>query len=598
MRPALLALLAFTASLYLVNLSHSGYANEFYSAAVQAGTKSWKAFFFGSSDAANFITVDKPPAFMWVMDLSARIFGLSPWSVLAPEALEGVASVGLLYLCMRRAFSAGTALFAGALLAITPVATLMFRFNNPDALLVMLLLGATYGTLRAVESGRTAWLVLAGTLVGFGFLTKLLQAFIVVPVLGGVYLLVGPRRMTQRLAQLVAAGTALVVAGAWWVVAVQLIPASQRPYVGGSQDDSLFNVIFGYNGLGRLSGSETGAVGFASSASGGSGSASVLRLFDDQFRTQIGWFLPAALLAIGVALWLTSRMGRRDPRRVATLVWGGSLLLTGLVFSLSRGIIHTYYAVALAPAICALAAAACAMLWERRQDPRCCWALAGMALVTITWDIAVLGTPSIERPPGLVPLALLLVVAAAALVVPLRRRWMRLGAAGLALASCLGGPLDYSLATVASAHQTAMPVAGQQKLFGMTLTALAGGSLLVASHPSATLTALLRSDAASYTWVAATVGSERAAGYQLATGDPVMAVGGFNGTDPAPTLATFEHYVAEDRVHYFINAVVSIWPRLADRTVDANRITSWVKRHYRPSYRDGVALYDLARPPA
>src|SRR6202011_1458924 len=260
-RPGLPVLLAATAGLYLWGLGASGWANSFYSAAVQAGTKSWKAFFFGSSDAANFITVDKPPAALWVMEFSARLFGVNAWSILVPQALEGVAAGGVLYLAARRWFGAGAGLIAGAVLALTPAAALMFRFNNPDALLVLLLTGAAYATVRAIEGGRTKWLILASTLIGFGFLTKMLQAFVVVPVFALAYLIAGPPKLGRRLVQLALAGVALIVSSLWWVVAVMAIPAADRPFIGGSQNNSLWNLIFGYNGFGRLTGNETGSVG-------------------------------------------------------------------------------------------------------------------------------------------------------------------------------------------------------------------------------------------------------------------------------------------------------------------------------------------------
>src|SRR6202041_368521 len=156
-RPALLALLALTALAYLWDLSASGYANSFYAAAVQAGTKSWKAFFFGSLDSSNFITVDKPPASLWVMALSGRIFGFSSFSMLLPQALEGVAAVWLLYAAVKRWFGDVAGLAAGALFALTPVAALMFRFNNPDALLVCLLIAGAYCLTRAIEGASTGW---------------------------------------------------------------------------------------------------------------------------------------------------------------------------------------------------------------------------------------------------------------------------------------------------------------------------------------------------------------------------------------------------------------------------------------------------------
>src|SRR5947209_10456158 len=260
-RPCLIALLAATALLYLWGLGASGWANDFYSAAVQAATKSWKAFFFGSSDGANFITVDKAPAALWVMGISARLFGVNAWSILVPQALAGVASVAVLYATVRRWFRPGAALLAGAVLAATPVAALMFRFNNPDALLVLLLIGSAYATTRAVESGKTKWLVLAGALVGFGFLAKMLQALLVVPALGITYLVAGPTPLRRRIAQLLAGAAAMVAAGGWWVAIVELIPPSRRPYIGGSQDNSVFNLLFGYNGFGRLTGNEAGSVG-------------------------------------------------------------------------------------------------------------------------------------------------------------------------------------------------------------------------------------------------------------------------------------------------------------------------------------------------
>ena len=260
-RPALLALLVATAVLYLWDLGASGWANSFYSAAVQAGTKSWKALFFGSSDSSNFITVDKPPAFLWPMEISARIFGLNSWSMLVPQALEGVATVGLVYLSVRRWFSAQAALLGGAVVALTPVAAMMFRYNNPDALLALLLTAATYATMRGLEKAQTKWLVLAGALVGFGFITKMMQAFLILPVMAVVYLLAAPTGWWRRVWQIFLMGVSVLVAAGWWVAIVALTPAADRPYVGGSQNNSILNLIFGYNGFGRLNGNESGSVG-------------------------------------------------------------------------------------------------------------------------------------------------------------------------------------------------------------------------------------------------------------------------------------------------------------------------------------------------
>ena len=335
-RPALIALLGATAVLYLWGLGASGWANTYYSAAVQAGTKSWKAFFFGSLDAGNSITVDKSPGFLWVMELSARIFGVSSWSILVPQALEGVAAVGVLYATVRRWFSPAAALLAGLVLAATPVAALMFRFNNPDALLVLFLVGAAYALTRALEHGSTGWLVFAFSLVGFGFLAKMLQALIVLPAFGLVYLFAGPPRLGRRIGQLFLAGLAMLASAGWWIAVVQLTPAASRPYIGGSQNNSLWNLMFGYNGFGRLTGNENGSV-----TGGGSspwGITGLTRLFNADFGGQISWMLPGRACSCCVAgLVFTWKRPRTDRTRAALMLWGGWLVVTVGVVQLREG---------------------------------------------------------------------------------------------------------------------------------------------------------------------------------------------------------------------------------------------------------------------
>src|SRR6266702_8666384 len=281
-RPALLGLLALTAVLYLWDLTRNGWANDFYAAAVQAGTESWKAFFFGSFDPSNFITVDKTPGSLWVMELSGRLFGFSSWSMLVPQALEGVAAVALLYATVRRWFSQPAALVSGAVLALTPVAALMFRFNNPDALLVLLLVLGAYAVTRALESGSARWLALAGAALGFGFLTKMFQAFLVLPAFALVYLVAAHTSLGRRLWHLAVAGLAVVVSAGWYVALVALWPAGSRPYIGGSTNNSLLQLALGYNGLGRIfGGSGSGPGGGAGGGGGGFGGATgITRLFN------------------------------------------------------------------------------------------------------------------------------------------------------------------------------------------------------------------------------------------------------------------------------------------------------------------------------
>ncbi|MGC1284288.1 MAG: glycosyltransferase family 39 protein, partial [Streptosporangiaceae bacterium] len=403
-RPALLALLVVTALLYLVGLSRNGWANEFYAAAVQAGTKSWKAFLFGSVDSSNFITVDKTPLFLWPMELTARVFGLNSWTLLIPQALEGVATVGVLYTTVRRWFGPAAGILAGAVMAVTPVATLMFRFDNPDAMLVLLMTLAAYATTRAIESGRTRWIALAGALLGLGYLAKMLQAFLVLPGLALAYLICGKPRLGKRIWQLLAGAAALLVASGWWVAIDLLTPAADRPYVGGSTDNSILNLTFSYNGLGRLTG-EGGPGG----GGGFGGATGLTRLFQADMGGQIAWLLPAALIALAVMLWVSRRAARTDRTRAAALLWGGWLLVTGLVFSFMSGIIHPYYTVALAPAIAALVGIGASGLWRIRHTWLARAALAAGLVVTaaVAWVL-------LDRSPSWFPWLRVGIVVAAA----------------------------------------------------------------------------------------------------------------------------------------------------------------------------------------
>ncbi|RFA23501.1 glycosyltransferase family 39 protein [Subtercola boreus] len=661
-RPAFLGLLLVTAIAYFTNLTSSGYANEFYSAAVQAGSTNWEAFLFGSSDAGNSITVDKPPASLWVMALSVRVFGLSSFSILMPEVIMGLVTVALVFVIVRRHFSAGAALLAGGVLAATPVAALMFRFNNPDALLVLLMTASVYFTLRAIESGRMRWLLLAGTMIGFGFLTKQLQAFVILPPLVLAYGWAAPVTFGKRVLRLFAALGAVIVSAGWWVALVELVPASMRPYVGGSQNNDFLELTFGYNGFGRLTGAETGSVtgGGGATATGGQwGATGITRLLDGEFGGQIAWLIPAALVLMVTGFVLLRRQKRVDARRAILIMFGGWLLVTGLVFSFMAGIFHAYYTVALAPAIAGTVGAGAILLWNTRRRLWARIVLAVVVLGTGVWAYSLL-TRATDWLPWLKFVVLALaVVGAGMLVVRWKRRALRVATLAIAVTASLLAPTAYTIQTLSTAHTgsivTAGPTVASSTGFGRgggfggagggrtggqggftppggtaggtapggtaggttgtppggtavggttgtgatgttggTARArggAGGGGLLGGATVSSRVSALLSANASDYTWAAAAVGSQNAASYQLASQAAVMPLGGFNGSDPSPTLDEFKAYVASGKIHYFISSG-SIGASNGGSSV-SSEIASWVASTFTATTVDGTTLYDL-----
>ena len=571
---ALVALLTLTALLYLVNPAVNGWANSYYSGAAQAGSMDWTAFLYGSSDPGNTITIDKPPAALWPIALSIRMFGLNAASILLPQALMGVATVAVLYATVRRGFPATTALLAGGLAAVTPVAALMFRYNNPDALLVLLLSAATYFVVRAIERPSPVWMALAGAAVGLGFLAKELQAFLVLPALVVVYLVAAPVRLRRRIGHLLVALGALVVSAGWWIALTLLVTAGARPFIGGSQTNNVLDVVLGYNGIGRITGN-----GFGNGASSAS-SAGIDRLFRGYLSGQIGWLLPAALVMLAVALALVGRAKRTDLPRAIILLFGVTLVVTTLALSFMSGIFHGYYVLAMVPGIAALVAIGATLLWRARHDLRARIALAIIVAGSAGWAWVIERRyPVVDGLDWLI--LALAVVASTALLLPPRGRAIAILAATTALASLTAGQLAYSIQTTTVSHTGSGPIAGPAS--GTNRTSPAG---LSASEAAA-----LSRDAASYRWIAAAVGSSLAAQAQLATGHAVMPLGGYKRTDPAPTLTTFRSLVAAHAIHYLL-------PTSTGGTSQSARIVGWVEANFARTKVGGMDVYDLTVPPS
>lgn len=490
-RPGLWALLALSALVYLWNLTNSGYANDFYAAAVKSGTQSWTAWLFGSLDSANAITVDKPPASLWVMGLSARLFGFSSFSLLLPQALMGIGTVATVAAAVRRWHGHAAGLVAGALVLVTPVAAMMFRFDNPDAMLTLLMSLAGYCVVRAIETsrGRTAlrWMVAAGAAIGFAFLTKMLQGMLVLPGFVLAYALAAPRSIRARLGHLLAALVSMVVSAGWFVALVSLWPAAKRAYIGGSTNNSLWELALGYNGLGRiLGGAGNGGGGQTGGPGGGfGGSTGITRMVNSQFATETSWFLPAALILLVAGLAARGLAPRTDRVRASLVVWGGWMVSTALVLSFMEGTVHTYYAIALTPGIAATIAVAGRELVEKGRREGAAgivWRtiLALAVAVTAGWGFHLLETNAAGW-NGWVRWVALVGGLAGALAYLVLGVWQRRQLQTLAVAALIAGSVAavtpaaaWTAATVNVGHTGSMPTSGPA-VAGSAMGGMGGG---------------------------------------------------------------------------------------------------------------------------
>ena len=457
-RPELLGVLGIAAFLNLWGLSLNGWANTYYSAAVRAMSTSWHDFLFASMDKTGLMTVDKPPLSLWVQALSARIFGFHPLSVLIPQALMGVAATGLIYDLTRRRFGRAAGFAAGLALALTPIAVAMSRHNNPDELLVLCCVAALWCALRALDTGATKWLVLAGALVGLGFETKMGVALMVVPGIAAAYMWVAPRGRIAAIRQLLAGGAALAAVGLAWPVLVTLTPASDRPWISGTSDNSVWSLIFSYNGVGRIAG-QTGAPGAIGGGGGGGafgGSTGVFRLLQTSLGDQAGWLLGFAIVA-GLAVLISSRLRRRDPRTGWLIVIGGAFLTTAVVFSLASGIFHPYYVSFLAPFAAALVGAGVGEILPGGRTARIVAPLAIIAgAVTELVVLGTLGGALSWAKPLVIAVGGVSAIVLAFKLAP-RIRW---GVLVVALAALFAAPATWAAETLGHAASSTFPAGG------------------------------------------------------------------------------------------------------------------------------------------
>jgi 4-amino-4-deoxy-L-arabinose transferase-like glycosyltransferase len=556
-RGPLLLLVAIMVAAFGLNawaLSTNGLGNTFYSAGSRAMSESWKNFFFNAFDPGGYITVDKPPVAMWFEALSVRVFGFSTWSLLLPSAVFGAGSVGMLWVIVRRWFGVTAAAIAALVLALSPINVAVNRLNLPEPFMIFFLLVAVWTCLRSLDSQRWWWWLMAsGVLIGIAFNTKMLAAFIPGPAFV-VAIAIGSRcRWRQRVGRLAVFGLAALVVSASWLVVVDLTPASARPYVGGSTDNTVWDLIVGYNGLGRVDGNGQGGGAGGGGAFGGiggvfGGAPGWGRLFNDAVGAQIAWLLPLAALGAAVALWTW----RRDSRRLAAVVlWGGWFALYGVVFSLAEGTFHSYYTSAMAPAVGALIGiGGVALISQARRSPA--WlAVAGVGVV----GTAALQLELIDRTPDFQawtkPLVIGLVLAAVVglAVAAARRRWSWvLGALAVALVGLLVTPAAWAAnETTAGPLNATLPQAGPRE-------GTAGRTFGSAGYAGTDgLADFLRgANTDGETWDLVTVSSMQASDLIAADDLSVMALGGFMGSDPAATVASTADRVAAGEVRYFL----------------------------------------------
>ncbi|WP_217566617.1 glycosyltransferase family 39 protein [Streptomyces sp. GbtcB7] len=451
--PALIAIMALATVLYSWNLSGSG-LNSFYSSAIYSGTQSWKAWFFGSLDAGNFLTVDKPPLALMVMGLSCRIFGFGTWQMMLPMIVAALGTIWILHSSVKRVFGHAAAAIAALVLALTPITVAINRDNNPDTLLLLLMVSGAALGLRATRDGRLLPLLGSAVCFGLAFNTKMLQGYIALPAVFAVYLYASHLGWAKRIRNLLLAAVALAVSSFWWATAVSLVPADDRPYIGGSTDGTAWNLIFGYNGLGRVLGGE-GNGGGGGGGGGFSGSAGLGRLFNDILGGQISWLIPFAGIALAGGLVLCGRAPRIDPTRAALVLWGGWLLLHYLTFATAEGTMHPYYTTAVAPGIAALCGGGGVMLFRvfRGGDVRWSWVLPAGLAVTGIWAVVLLRRATDWNTWLWPTIAVVMALAVVGLFVFRSGNRVRLLAASLAAAvvAALAGPAAYSFAVPASA---------------------------------------------------------------------------------------------------------------------------------------------------
>ena len=599
-------LLVIAGSVYFWDLSVNGWGNPYYAAAAQAGSMDWGAFLFGSADAGNGLTVDKPPLHLWLLALSVKVFGLSSWSVLAPQALMGMATVLLVYRSALAWGSARLAFVAGVLVVFTPVATMMFRFNNPDTLLLLLWALTAFLLIKSIRQNAPRYLYIAAFILGTAFLCKQFQSWILVPAVAAAFLAFGNSNLMSRLRRLMIAAVVMVLPPAAWIAVAELTPASDRPWIGGSVSNSFLELTFGYNGFGRLTGqTQFGAINPKDFEGVVGYDAGILRLLTINYAPEVAWFLPLALVG---AVFLVVGLFRRKFDRLEAfisllvLVWFAT---TFTVLSFMTGDIHPYYTCMLAIPMACLSAHALETFWVNRTRTSF---RRGAALLTLFCLLVTAGilTWFQEWQPwaGFATKSAALTAAAfLGLSIGAKRPRINNLAHIVAAASVLLVPFLFVVESIAIPQQGSFPISGpvpsveswhrrdaeQLRLDEKGKYSEARGEPVVPQIASR-----LEGVSSDARWAAATTGSQNAALYQLATGRSVMSIGGFSTGDVYPPLMDFQKLVADKKIAYYIHQPgILDWAAVSPNT---RAVVSWIEENFASEEIEGVRLFDLRRP--
>ncbi len=534
--------LALAACLYLWALDRQGIGNVYYAAAVKSMAESWKAFLFASLDPGSFITVDKPPLSFWPPAILARIYGFGSWSVLLPQAIESVLTIVVLWRVISRRFQAAAGVIAALALALTPIVVAVSRANVPDSLLALLMVCAAWATLRGAESGRLRWLLLAGLFVGLGFTTKMLAAFLVLPALAVGYWLAAGASRRRRVIGLAAGGGSVLVCSLPWVLLVTLTPAEERPWIGGSADNTALGLVrarYGFDTFGWI-----GVNGFRPPGFGGS--PGLTRLFNEELGGQASWFL--FLAVAGAAIAARSAWRARDRGRLGALalfaIW---MTVQAVVFSFAPSVFHAYYLVGLAPAIAALVGTGLVASLELVRAGR-----SGQAVVAAVLAVATLSQLAIlQRTPSFLDWLgpALIALAGAGLLVLVVGMLRRTAVGATAGATVAAGALFIAPAA------WAVDASGKSAL-GMIPTAGPELEILGRSYLAVTtdgLASYLRAHRQGERWDVAIVDSLGAAPLIL-DGIRAAALGGFLGVDPAGTPASVAKLVARGELRFVLTS--------------------------------------------